>query len=223
MSDIKLRAAVVFVAPAVILAGFLYQPYISDFTDVAEFGETVAAGPNRWLLSRVVLATGLVLLILAVFAIRLYLHEAGEDQWSFPAVPLVTVGASVFIFVLGFRGLAGWTIAERGGGAAGIAEFFDKSTFADAAFPIGGVIFSLGLLSLAVAVKASGTLADSAARVVVIAIVINVIAGFIPMGWAIYITGFVGFAVFWPIAYQMWQDASATPTPNGSSGTPDQA
>ena len=122
MSDIKLRAAVVFVAPAVILAGFLYQPYISDFTDVAEFGETVAAGPNRWLLSRVVLATGLVLLILAVFAIRLYLHEAGEDQWSFPAVPLVTVGASVFIFVLGFRGLAGWTIAERGGGAAGIAS-----------------------------------------------------------------------------------------------------
>ncbi len=206
----------VFIAPAVLLAGFLYRPYIGDFTDAVEFGEEVAAGPTRWLLSEVLIAIGLVLLILAVFAIRLYLRDAGEDRWSFPAVPLVTVGAGVFIFVLGFAGLGGWTVAELGGGAAEVAEFFDESVFGDVAFLLGGVIFSVGLLSLAVAVKVSGTLADWAARVVVIAIVINVIAGFIPTGWALYIIGVTVVAALWPIAYQMWRDASATPTPGGA-------
>ncbi len=214
----QLRAAVVFIAPVVVLVGFLYQPYISDFTDSVEFGEEVAAGPTRWLWSQTVLALSVVLTILAVFSIRIYLRDAGEDLWSFLAVPLVTVGAATFVFVLGFAGLAGWTVTELGGSAAGVAVFFDEvGGFGDAVFIIGGVLFGLGLLSLAAAVKLSGTLADSVAWLVVIALVVNVIAGFIPTGWATYVIGVTAIVALWPIAYQMWQDASTQPTPSRPS------
>ena len=210
----KLRAAVVFIAPVVLLVGFFYQPYISDFTDTVEFGEEVAAGSTRWLWSQTVIALSVVLTILAIFSIRIYLRDAGEDLWSFLAVPLVTVGAATFVFVLGFAGLAGWTVTELGGSVAGVAEFFDEvGGFGDAIFIIGGILFGLGLLSLAAAVKLSGTLADSVAWLVVIALVVNVIAGFIPTGWGTYVIGVTAIVALWPIAYQMWQDASAELVP----------
>ena len=213
-SKAQLCAAAVFVAPVVLLAGFLFQPYIGDFTDAVEYGEEVAAGPTRWVWSQAVIAFGLVLLILAVFSIRIYLRDAGEDRWSFLAVPLVTVGAAMSVFVTGFVGLAGWTVAELGGGAAEMAEFFDQNQFRP--FLFTRIIFSLGLLSLALAVKQSGKLADSAAGVVVAAIVVNVIAWIIHprFGAITYVVGVTAIVALWPIAYQMWQDASTQPTPS---------
>ena len=210
----KLRAVAVFVFPVIGLVGLLYQPYVNDLTDPAAVGAAVAAGPTRWLWSQTLQAAALVAAILAVVAIRIYLRDAGEDRWSFPAVPFVTIGAAVFIFLLGAGAVGGWVIVELGGSAGEVGQFFDEAgRFALPAFVIGGIAFSLGLLSLAAAVRRSGTLGDAAAWLVVIAVIVLVVAGFIPAGWADLVVGVAAVIAAWLIAYQMWQDASTASAP----------
>ena len=80
VTQARLRAAVVAVAPAVLLIGFLYHPYVNDFTDQAAFADEVAGDPTRWAWSSIIAAVGLALTVLLVFSLRSYLRAAGEQR-----------------------------------------------------------------------------------------------------------------------------------------------
>ncbi len=204
----RLRVGIVAVAPVVVLIGFLWAPYIADFTDNAAVAAEVAADTTRWAWSTTVNAVGLAFTALLIISLRSYLRAAGEQLWSFIAVPLVLGGAVLIAYVTGASlGLANAIEAGASGEAvleAGEPWFF--GTFLPAA-----IIFGLGWLSLAAAVYKSEVLSRQLTRVVVGALVVLTVAIFIPTGWGQYLIGVAAIVASWPLAYQMWTETRATP------------
>src|SRR3712207_6401869 len=74
----RFRAAIVAIAPAVLLAAFVYHPYIVHLTHNAAVAAAVASDTRRWGLSHLAVGVGSGLAVLAFLAIRSYLREAGE-------------------------------------------------------------------------------------------------------------------------------------------------
>ena len=76
----RFRAAIVAIAPAVLLAAFVYHSYIAHLTHNAAVAAAVASDTRRWGLSHLAVGVGSGLAVLAFLAIRSYLREAGEGQ-----------------------------------------------------------------------------------------------------------------------------------------------
>lgn len=207
----RVRAAVVLAAPVTLLVGWLLEPYVDNPTDPVLLGQAVAAGPDRYLWSQLILGVALVLLMLSMVAIRYYMRDAGEDRWSFLAVPLLLTGFGAAMFVTGAAAVGTWTTVQLGGGGDEVARFIDQAH--RVGLPVSGIGFiliDLGLVTLAVAVKKSGILTEGAAWTVVGAFILSVVAGFIPTGWALRVVG-VGLLIgLWSIGYRMWQDAAVS-------------
>lgn len=204
----RLRVGVVAVAPVVVLIGFLWAPYIANFTDNAAVADEVAADTTRWAWSTTINAVGLALTALLIISLRSYLRTAGEQLWSFIAVPLIVVGGVLIAYVTGADlGLANAIEAGASGEAvlkAGEPWFF--GTFLPAA-----IIFGLGWLSLAAAVYKSGVLSHQLTWVVVGALVVLTVAIFIPTGWGRYVIGVAAIVASWTLAYQMWSETREAP------------
>ena len=83
----RLGAAIVAVAPAILLAGFVYHPYLSPPTDEAAIAAAVASDTMRWGLAQVAIGLGYALAVLAFIAVRSYFREVGEERWSVLALP----------------------------------------------------------------------------------------------------------------------------------------
>ncbi len=77
----RFRAAIVAVAPAVLLAAFVYHPYIAPPTDPEAIATAAASDTTRWGLAHLAIGAGYGLAVLAFLAIRSYLREAGEERW----------------------------------------------------------------------------------------------------------------------------------------------
>jgi hypothetical protein len=54
----RCRAAIVVIAPAVLVAGFAYHPYVANGTDEAALAEAAASGTTRWGLSHLAIPIG---------------------------------------------------------------------------------------------------------------------------------------------------------------------
>ena len=78
VTQARLRAAVVVIAPVVGLIGATVHPYIGDLTDNAATARVVEADPTRWAWAHVIEMGGNVLLVLAVIAIASYLRASGS-------------------------------------------------------------------------------------------------------------------------------------------------
>ena len=206
----KVRAVVVGLAPLVLAAGFLLQPYVADLMDNTELAGVVEAETTRWAWSQLLVALGLVLIILGVFAIRMHLRNAGEDKWSFLATPLATIGAGLLVALTGMRGLGGYAVVEAGGPTE---AFFEAANDWIWLFFTALVIFSLGLLALAAAVRVSGVLSNMSTLVVVVALVIGVIASFIPSAWGTYVVSVAAVIGFWLLAGSIWPTTPTSPPP----------
>jgi len=113
---VRLRAAIVAIAPAVLLAAFVYHPYIANLTDKAAVAAALASDTTRWWLSHLAVGVGSGLVVLAFLATRSYLREAGEERWSILALPFIVMGSTLFAF------LPAMEIAMLGAAEAG-AEF----------------------------------------------------------------------------------------------------
>jgi hypothetical protein len=208
ITQARLRAAVVAIAPVVVLIGFLYAPYVGDLTDSAAAADGVADDTTRWAWSRMVQVVGLALLPLLVFSVRSYLKAAGEQLWSFLAAPLVTVGAVLFAYITGLElGLA--PVVEAGASAEAVIDATDPWFIPT--LLVAAVIFGLGWLSLAAAIYRSKVLSRELTWVVIAALVALTVAIFIPTGWAFYVIGVGAIVASWPIAYQMWLETTETP------------
>ena len=203
----QLRAAIVAIAPVVMLAGFLYHPFIAVLPDSAAVAAAATADESRWALSHLLIGVGSGILLLAFLAIRSYLREAGEERWSTIAIPFVVLGNSLFAL------LPGMEIGLLGGARAGA----DLAAAQDALQPwflptllSGSFLFALGVVGFAVAIAQSGLLPTGMTWLVVTALIVMGIARLVPLGvFQFYAGGIAGIVAFWPLAYVMWQQRAA--------------
>jgi hypothetical protein len=202
----RFRAAIVGIAPAVLLAGFVYHPYISPPTDPAAIATAAAADTTRWGLAHLVVGVGYGLAVLAFLAIRSYLREAGEECWSILALPFIAMGSTLFVVLTGME-IGLMAAAETGA---------DIQAVQTALFPwfipillTGAASFALGVLGFAMGIVRSEVLGPRLTWLVVGALVVMAAARFVPLGAAIYVGGVAGLLALWPLAYEMWKHPEA--------------
>jgi hypothetical protein len=187
-------AAIVALAPAVMLAGLFAHPYIATLPDEATIAEAVAADTTYW---------GLVHLT----AIRSYLREAGEERWSILALPFIVIGGTLFAVLPGME-FAPLAALEAGADAeaaqAALAPWF---------IPImvtGAITFAVGVFAFAKGIANSRVLSRRLTLVVVGALVVLAISRLVPVGAVqFYVQGAAGIVALWPLAYEMWKRPEA--------------
>jgi hypothetical protein len=204
----RLGGAIVGLAPAVLLAGFFYHPYLSRPTDEGVIAAAAASDPTRWELAHLLVAVGYSLLALAFLAIRSYLRDAGENRWSALALPPIILGNTLFVVLTGMEITLG-AVGETNG---------DLEAVQAALFPwfvpvllIGGVCFALGAFGFARGIVRSGVLGRRASWLVGGALVGMAVARFVPLSAAPYVIAVAGVVSLWPLAYRMRNHRVAQP------------
>ena len=201
--------AIVAVAPAVLLAGFAYHPYISPPTDEASVAAAAASDALRWQLAHVTVAIGYGLMVLAFLAIHSHLRELGEERWSVLALPPIVLGSTLFVILTGME-IALAAVAETGGDAQAVQA---------ALFPwfvpillIGAIGFALGAFGFAMGIARSAVLSPGLTRVVAGALLLMAVARFVPLSVAPYLIAVAGVVALWPLAYAMWRHLETRPS-----------
>ena len=201
----RFRAAITAVAPAVLLLGFAYHPYVSNATDEAALARAAASDTTRWGLAHLAIGVGYALLALAFIALRSYLRDAGENRWSVRALPFAVFGCALFPILVGME-FAPLAAAETGGDVEAA-----QSELAPWFIPIlvpAAICFTLGAVGSAIGITRSGVLGTRRARLVAGALVVMAAARFVPLGAAQIVIGVAGVIAFWPLAFAMWNDST---------------
>lgn len=202
------RAAIVAVAPAVLLAGLVWHPF-TPVPDKATIAAAAASGTTRWGLSHLAIAVGSGFAALAFLAIRSYLRDAGEDRWSAMALPFIVMGSTLFATLPGME-FSLLVAAETGA---------DVQAAQEALFPwvvpallAGAITFAIGVLGFARAIVDSRLLRPRLTRLVVVALIGMAAARFVPLGAVqFYLQGAAGIVALWPLAYDMWKHSKTRP------------
>lgn len=194
----RFRAAIVAIAPAVLLAGFVYHPHIPYIPDPAAVAAAVTSDTTRCGLSHLAVGVGSGLVALAFLAIQSYLREAGEERWSVPALPFIVMGSTLFTLLPGME-FAPLAAAETGADVqaaqTALAPWFVRILLA------GTVIFALGVFGFARGIARSGVLGPRLTWLVVRALVVMAAARFVPLGTVqFYVGGAAGIVALWPLA-----------------------
>lgn len=204
----RLRAAIVAVAPVVLLAGFVYHPFLDHPTDPGTIAAAAAADTMRWGLAHLAIAVGYGFAVLAFIAIRSYLREAGEERWSARALPFIVMGSTLFAVLPGME-FAPLAAAEAGGDGkaaqAALIPWFVPILL------IGGISFALGALGFAIAIVRSAVMDPLASWLVAGALVVMAAARFAPLSAAPYVIAVAGVVALWPLASAMWKRAEGQP------------
>jgi hypothetical protein len=214
----RFPAAMVAIAPAVLLVGFVYHPYISPPTDEAAIASAAASDTMRWGLAHLAIAAGYAFAVLAFLAIRDHLREAGEERWSVRALPFIILGSMLFVVLTGME-FALLAAAETGGDVqaaqAALIPWFVPILLT------GALSFALGAFGFAMGIARSKILSPQLARVVVGALVVMAAARFVPLAVAPYVIAAAGSLALWPLAYEMWRHPEARPAgkPRAMSAT----
>ena len=176
-TQIRLRALALFAAPVAMLASMIYHPYLEDEFDISAVTEKVVADPDRWMTVHFMLMLAFALILLAVVVLRGLLRAAGEERWSFIAVPLLIGGSTVFIGVWGFE-ITAAGVANAGGDVEAVFDETDR-WFGPVGIA-GYVMFILGWGSMAWAVRRSHLLGRRQTWVVLGATVVMIAGLSIP-------------------------------------------
>jgi hypothetical protein len=110
----RLRVAILFVAPIVLLAGILVHPYVGTYLEMHVVADAVTRAPEMWVASHLIIPVGMSLVLLGVVVIRGEFHRSGEDRWSLFAVPLLYVGGAVWAAIAALEITYG-AVAHSGG------------------------------------------------------------------------------------------------------------
>lgn len=207
----RLRAAITGVAPAVLLLGFAYHPYVTNATDEAALAEAAASNTTRWGLAHLAIGVGYALLALSFIALRSYLRDAGENRWSIRALPFAVFACALFPILVGME-FAPLAAAETGGDVEA-AQSELTSWFIPILVP-AAICFALGAVGWAIAITRSGVLDKRLARLVAGALVVMAAARFVPLGAAQIVIGVAGVVAFWPLALAMWSDSDRGRSPS---------
>jgi hypothetical protein len=200
----RVRAVLIGIAPVLLLIGFLYLPYVSDWTDEAKIADKVADDSTRWAWANIILATSLGLMLASAVIIRMHLGEtAGEQRWGPLALLLLLVGGALFLLASADLG------AVYAAGAGQDLEAYTRSSQDWLALRmVASVIFGLGWLSLAMAIYKSRVLPKQQTWASVAGFVVLTVMLFVPMGWALYVAGVAAVVALWPMAYLLWAPSS---------------
>jgi hypothetical protein len=203
----RIRAAIVAIAPALLLFAFVYHPYIANLTDKAAVAAALTSDTARWGLSHLAVGVGSGFAVLAFLAIRSYLREAGEDRWSILGLPFIVMGSTLFAFPPAME-IAMLAAAEEGADVQAVLAALD-SWF----FPIlltAAATFALGVFAFAKGIADSRILSRRLSRLVVGALVVMAVARLVPLGAVqFYVQGAAGIVALWPLAYEMWKHPEA--------------
>lgn len=205
----RFRAAIVIIAPVVLLAGLAYHPYF-HYPDSDTIAEEVTADTTRWGLAHLAVGVGSGLVVLAFLSIRAYLHEAGENRWSILALPFIVMGSTLFTILPGME-FAPLAAAETGGDVEAA-----QTALGPWFLPIllsGAVTFALGALGFAIAIVRSGVVSPGLTRLVAGALLVMAATRFVPLGAVqFYVQGTAAVVALWPLAYAMWMQTEEQPT-----------
>lgn len=201
----RFRATILLVAPAVLLAGFVYHPYIAVPRE-SDVAEAAASDTTRWGLSHLLVGVGYGLVALAFLALRAHLREVGEERWSVRALPLVVLGSTLTSILTGME-FAPLTAAETGGDVEAVQS--ELMPWFLVVVVASGLSFALGALGFAVAIVRSSVVGARLTWLVAGALVVLAAARFVPLGAAFYVTAIAGVAALWPLAYRMWERSEA--------------
>ena len=203
----RIRAAIVAIAPAVLLFAFVYHPYIANLTDKAAVAAALTSDTARWGLTHLAVGVGSGFAVLAFLAIRSYLREAGEDRWSILGLPFIVMGSTLFAFLPAME-IAMLAAAEEGADVQAVLTALDSWWF-----PIlltAAATFAIGILGFAKGIADSRILSRRLSRLVVGALVVMAVARLVPLGAVqFYVQGAAGIVALWPLAYEMWKHPEA--------------
>jgi hypothetical protein len=207
MSEIvrtKWQAAVVAIAPLVLLAALGYHPYIGNLMDNREVAAAMSADVTRWGLAHLAVGIGFGMLLLAFLAVRSYLRDEGEDRWSALSVPFLVVGTTLYIFLPAME-TAMAAAAQVGADPVALQE--QLGPWFVPVMIAGALTFGAGTLLVARAVVTSGALSPELTRIVAGALVIVALSRFVPRGQALYVGAVAGVVALLPIAARIWSSA----------------
>jgi hypothetical protein len=194
------RAAVVAVAPVVLLVAMVSHPYLPDrLPDHAGVAEAVAAGTTRWALVHLAAAVASGVLVLAFIAIRGYLREKGDQGLSAVGLGFVVMGSVLYVVLPGmeFTPLA----AVESGADPEAAQAALDDWFVPVLF-IGAVLFAIGVGCVAAAIRRHGELGSTLTSLVVLALIVMVGARFAPFAAAqLYVQSAAALVALWPLAW----------------------
>src|SRR5829696_3866329 len=203
----RIRAAIVAIAPAVLLFAFVYHPYIANPTDKAAVAAALTSDTARWGLTHLAVGVGCGFAVLAFLAIRSYLREAGEDRWSILGLPFIVMGSTLFAFLPAME-IAMLAAAEEGADVQAVLTALDSWWF-----PIlltAAATFAIGVFAFAKGIADSRILSRRLSRLVVGALVVMAVARLVPLGAVqFYVQGAAGIVALWPMAYEMWKHPEA--------------
>ena len=194
------RAAIMVIAPVVLLVAFLYHPFLAGGgAPEPEFvAEAAEADPTRWAGAHLLTIGALALTALAFLALRGRLRDAGEERWSSWALPLVLVGLVLL------AGLPAIEMAVAGAIDAGV----DAVAMIEATSPwfltlliSSSVTFGLGTLVFAAGVARAAIMGRGLTTVVVIALVVTALAMVAPLFWTFYVMCAAAIVAFWSVAW----------------------
>jgi hypothetical protein len=192
------------------MAAFAWHPYLPGrLPNDAAIAAAVAADTTRWGLAHLAAGVGSGVLVLAFLAIRSYLREAGEDEWSPVGLPFIVIGSTLYTLLPGME-FAPLAAAEAGGDVqatqAALAPWFVSILVA------GAVAFGVGILGFARGIALSGVLCPGLTWLVVGALLVTAAARFIPLAAVqFYVQGAAGIVALWPLAYAMGKQPAARP------------
>jgi hypothetical protein len=203
----RFGAAIVAIAPALLLFAFVYHPYIANLTDKAAVAAALTSDTARWGLSHLAVGVGSGFAMLAFLAVRSYLREAGEGRWSVLGLPFIVMGSTLFAFPPAME-IAMLAAAEEGVDLQAVLTALD-SWF----FPIlltAAVTFAIGVIAFAKGIADSRILSRRLSWLVVGALVVMAVARLVPVGAVqFYVQGAAGIVALWPLAYEMWRRPEA--------------
>ncbi|WP_306367745.1 hypothetical protein [Nocardiopsis sp. CC223A] len=206
----RFRAAVMVIAPVVLLTAFLYHPYVPGPAPTPEaIAPLVEADTAHWAMVHLLTIVAFALFVLAFQALRGLLRNAGEERWSSFAFPLVIVGLVL---------LAGLPAIEMAVAAA-VQAGVDTVAMLEAVQPwfltllvSGSIAFVLGALAFAMGIARSGIMGRPMTAVVTAAVIVMAVAVAAPPFAFFYVLGVASIVAFWPLAWQAVRSGARTGT-----------
>jgi hypothetical protein len=175
------RAAIVALAPAVVLAAHAYHPWIGNPGDAdfpARLAAAVMADPAPWGGAHFGVALGSGLLILAFLALRGYLRETGTERWSALGLPFVVLGSLLCAMLpaMEFTPLA----AARAGADIEALQAAQMAWFGPVLMS-AALLFFLGVAGFTAGILRTGVLSPRVTGLVVGALAVMAITRFFPV------------------------------------------
>lgn len=203
----RFGAAIVAIAPAVLLAGLVYHPYIPSIPDPAAVATAAASDTTRWGIAHLLVGVGSGFAVLAFLAVQSYLYAVGTERLSDLAFPFIVIGSTLFTM------LPGMEFAVLAAAKTGADVRAAQMALAPWFVPIlltGAISFALGVLGFARGIARSRILSPGLTRLIVAALVVMAAARFVPLGAVqFYVGGVAGILALWPLAHAMWKHTEA--------------